>query len=172
MENKMPRPTTKADLLDLANRNIEKLFSFIESLPKEYQEKEYPLNERDKTIRDVLCHLYEWHCMMEHWYDDGIKGKDPVIPAEGYTWKTLPAMNREIWKKYQDTSFLESKKLLRKSHKKMMSLIESISNEDLFSSNVYKWTKTTTLGAYFVSATSSHYDWALKTVKPIKKMIV
>jgi hypothetical protein len=168
---KMPRPTTKKDLLNLANENLEKLMDFVESIPNEYLENEYPLNERDKTISDVLCHLYEWHCMMERWYNDGIHGKDPIIPAVGYTWKTLPAMNREIWEKYQNTSILDSKKLLKKSHKKMISMIEKISNEDLFSKGIYRWTKTTTLGAYFVSATSSHYDWALKTLKPIKKII-
>lgn len=29
----------------------------------------------------------------------------------------------------------------------------------------YAWTKTTTLGAYFVSSTSSHYDWAMKKLR-------
>ncbi len=167
----MPRPATKIGLLSLSEDNFQKLFSFIDSIPTELQEKEFPLNERDKTIRDVLCHLYEWHCMMERWHNEGKEGKMPAVPAEGYTWRTYTAMNREIWKKYQGTSLEVSKKLLKKSHKKMTSLIESHSNEELFSKNVYAWTKTSTLGSYFVSQTSSHYDWALKTLKVIKKSI-
>ena len=35
----------------------------------------------------------------------------------------------------------------------------------------YEWTGTTSLGSYFISATSSHYDWGLKTVKPLKKLV-
>ena len=39
-----------------------------------------------------------------------------------------------------------------------------ISEEDLFTPGRYAWTKTSTLGAYFVSATASHYAWARKEV--------
>lgn len=167
----MPRPGTKNDLLGLARINFEKLMDFIDSIPRECQERDYELNGRDRNIRDVLCHLHEWHRMMERWYREGLAGKDPVIPGEGYTWRTLPAMNREIWRSYQDTGFAESRSLLKKSHNKMMTMIDGIPDEDLFANGVYAWTKTTTLGAYFVSATSSHYDWALKTLKPIRKQI-
>jgi len=37
--------------------------------------------------------------------------------------------------------------------------------EELFERGIYKWTKTSTLGAYFIGATSSHYDWAMKKLK-------
>ena len=33
----------------------------------------------------------------------------------------------------------------------------------------YKWTGSTSLGAYLVSATSSHYDWAYKLIKKCLK---
>jgi hypothetical protein len=68
-------------------------------------------------------------------------------------------------------SLTESLKLLRKSHKTMMKIIESHTDEELFTKKKYGWTGTTSLGAFLVSATSSHYDWALKTIKPIKKII-
>ncbi|MDR1213109.1 MAG: ClbS/DfsB family four-helix bundle protein, partial [Propionibacteriaceae bacterium] len=42
-------------------------------------------------------------------------------------------------------------------------------NDELFSRGVYPWTKSTTLGAYFVSATSSHYDWAMKKLRKHKR---
>jgi hypothetical protein len=37
--------------------------------------------------------------------------------------------------------------------------------EELFAKKAFSWTGTTTLGAYCVSATSSHYDWAIKKLK-------
>lgn len=40
---------------------------------------------------------------------------------------------------------------------------------ELFEKKRYKWTGTTLLGAYFVSATSSHYDWAYKLIKKAKR---
>ncbi len=35
--------------------------------------------------------------------------------------------------------------------------------------SVYKWTGGSTLGSYFVSAISSHYDWAMKKLKAHRK---
>jgi len=46
-----------------------------------------------------------------------------------------------------------------------LKLAEAHSNDELFSRNVYKWTKSSTLGSYFISTTSSHYDWAMKKLK-------
>ena len=39
------------------------------------------------------------------------------------------------------------------------------SNEELFTKKYFNWTGTTDLGSYFVSTTSSHYDWAIKKIK-------
>ena len=53
----------------------------------------------------------------------------------------------------------------------MTDLIKRHNDEELFVKKRYAWTGTTTLGSYFISATSSHYDWALKLItKAYKKM--
>jgi len=52
-----------------------------------------------------------------------------------------------------------------------MALIEKHNDDELFTKKKYEWTGTTSLGSYFISATSSHYDWGLKTVKPLKKLV-
>ena len=51
----------------------------------------------------------------------------------------------------------------------MLELAEKFTSEELFSKGVYKWTGGSTLGSYFVSATSSHYDWAIKKLKAHQK---
>ena len=170
----MPRPETKTDLLKLSNTNLEKLLDFIDSLPEEYQEKTYEndeLNDRDRTIADVICHLHEWHNMLQEWYQIGMSGKKPSIPAEGITWQTLPILNRRIYEKYAGTSLPASLSLLSQSHERIMSLLGSHTDEELFTKKKFAWTGSTSLGAYFISATSSHYDWALKTIKQIKKFM-
>ena len=169
----MPRPTNKKELLELAELNFNKLLEFIDELPDELKTKTYKndeLNDRDKTVSDVICHLYEWHFMMGNWYKVGMSGKKPAIPAEDVTWQTLPVLNRRIWEKYKGTELKEAIKLFKKSHKDMITLIQKHSDEELFSKKKYPWTGTTSLGAYLISSTSSHYDWGLKTIKPLKKM--
>ena len=56
-----------------------------------------------------------------------------------------------------------------KSHSDVLELAEKFTSEELFSKGVYKWTVGSALGSYFVSATASHYDWAMKKLKAHQK---
>jgi len=168
----MPRPTNKEQLLELSAANFNKLLEFIDSLPENIKTKAFTkneLNDRDKTVADVICHLHEWHLMMQTWYKVGMSGKKPAIPAEGFTFQTLPALNLRIWEQYKGTELKKAIAMFKKSHKDVMALVAKHSDSELFTKKKYQWTGTTSLGAYFISATSSHYDWGLKTVKPLKK---
>jgi hypothetical protein len=171
---KMPRPTNKQQLLELAETNFNKLLEFIDALPAKIKNgiyKNNELNERDKTIADVICHLHEWHLMMGNWYKVGMSGKKPAIPAEDVTWQTLPVLNQRIYEKYKGTELKNAIAMFKKSHKEVMTLIEKHTDSELFTKKKYQWTGTTSLGAYLISATSSHYDWGLKTIKPLKKLV-
>ena len=64
----MARPTTKEDLLQASQCNFEKLFDLITSMTREEQEMTFAFDDRDRNIRDVLIHLYEWHFYkMKNW---------------------------------------------------------------------------------------------------------
>ena len=78
-------------------------------------------------------------------------------------------MNVAFWEKHQNTSYTDAEAMLKKTHKEVMAIIETFSNEALFSKGAFDWTGTTTLGSYCVSATSSHYDWAIKDIKKAVK---
>lgn len=162
----MARPTTKHDLQETATTQFAKLWTLIDSMSEEEQNAAFVFEDRDKNLRDVLVHLYEWHQMVIRWHKVGtLEGGTPAVPGEGYTWRTLPGLNMEIWQRYQGVSLPEAKEMLMASHQAVMALIDSHTNDELFQRGVYKWTKTNALGAYFVSATGSHYDWAMKKLK-------
>lgn len=162
----MARATTKEELLSTAQEQFEKLLNFIDTMPAQEQQGAFLFEDRDKNLRDVLTHLHQWHNMMKNWHRIGTIEKGlPQVPGESYTWRTLPELNHKIWVQCQSIPLEDSKGLLQQSHQKMMELIEGHTNEELFEKKVYPWTKTTTLGAYFVSSTASHYDWALKKLK-------
>ena len=162
----MARPTNKPDLLKAADSQFEKMWNLVDSMSADEQTAAFRFEDRDKNLRDILVHLYEWHQMVERWHRIGtLEGGMPDVPGKGYTWKTLPDLNLEIWKKYQDVSLDESKRMLGESHKMVKALVESHSNEELFNKGVYRWTKSSTLGAYFVSSMPSHYEWAMTKIK-------
>ncbi|MDR0625808.1 MAG: ClbS/DfsB family four-helix bundle protein [Bifidobacteriaceae bacterium] len=159
----MARPTTRDDLLLAASDGFAKLTGLIDHLPAGAIEAEFAFEDRDRNVRDVLWHLHTWHGMVIEWHLVGtVEGGVPAVPGEGYTWKTLPLLNQEVWEKAQLVPLSHAREAFEASHTQVVRLIESHTNDELFSRGVYPWTKSTTLGAYFISATSSHYDWAMK----------
>ena len=165
----MPRPTTKADLIQAANEQFAKLWALIGEMSDKEKRDDIVPNERDKNVRDVLVHLYEWHCLLLNWIRSNTnRNPAPFLPAP-YNWKTYPQMNVVFWEKHQNTSYTDAETMLKKTHKEVLALIETFSNEALFSKGTFDWTGTTTLGSYCVSATSSHYDWAIKDIKKALK---
>ena len=171
----MARATTKADLVTSANEQFVKMWKLIDSMSDEQQNATFGKEmatagkeahwSRDKKLRDILVHLYEWHLLLLNWIKVNSSGEHKPFLPEPYNWKTYPTMNVEFWKKHQSTPLTEAKAKLKESHKDVMALIETFSNEELFAKGVFDWTGTSTLGAYCVSATASHYDWAIKKIK-------
>ncbi|MGI5064532.1 ClbS/DfsB family four-helix bundle protein [Treponema putidum] len=161
----MPRPATKEDLIFASNEQFTKLCSLIDEMTDEEKSADILPNERDKNLRDVLTHLYEWHCFLLNWIKVNTQGKPASFLPESYNWKTYPKMNNEFWKKHQSTPYSDAEKMFKKTHKEVTKLLDTFSNDELFSKKHFGWTGTTTLGSYCVSATSSHYDWAIKDIK-------
>ena len=175
----MPRPMTKSDLMAAAKENYEKLNLLISKMTSEELNTPFDFSKdkkkkeahwrRDKNLRDILIHLYEWHKLVLNWVLSNQKGEEKSFIPEPYNWRTYGDMNVEFWKKHQNTSLEDATKSLQKSHKDVLKLAENFTNEELFSKKVYKWIGGSTLGSYFVSATSSHYDWAIKKIKAHQK---
>ena len=177
----MARPQTKEGLLIVAKENFEKLNTLISKMsdkelttPFDFSKDEKKKEahwKRDKNLRDVLIHLYEWHQLILNWVESNQKGEEKPFIPQPYNWRTYGDMNVEFWKKHQNTSLEDATKALQKSHKEVLKLAENFTNEELFSKKVYKWVGGSTLGSYFVSATSSHYDWAIKKLKAHQKIV-
>lgn len=161
----MPRPKTKLELQQACRQNFDKLENFINGLSSDELKKEFPVQYLNRNIRDVLAHLHHWHLFFLTWYQVGLTGESPAIPAAGYTWKTLPKLNLEIRDKYSNMSLAQAQSLLKESHRQVADLIDQLSEDVLFEKKKFKWTGTTSLAAYAISNTSSHYDWAWKLIR-------
>jgi hypothetical protein len=161
----MSRPATKTDLISAAVEQFGKLWKLIDSMTDGEQNGTFQFEDRDRNVRDVLVHLYEWHQLLLNWADANRNGEQKSFLPAPYNWKTYPRMNIGFWEKHRNTPLTDSKKMLLESHANVMDLIETFSNDELFARNRFPWTGGSTLGAYCVSATSSHYDWAMKKIK-------
>ncbi len=175
----MGRATTKAELLTSSEEKFQELSGLIQTLTEKELATAFDFTKmksktqahwgRDKNLRDVLVHLYEWHRLLLDWVSANMKGENrPFLPAP-YNWKTYGDMNREIWKKHQNTTLDAAKEMLEQSHREVMALAESLTERELFEKDVFPWVGGSVLGSYFVSNTASHYDWAIKKLKAHRK---
>ena len=171
----MVRPKTKERLAHQADESFAKLFHYIDSMSETILNTEFDFSSdkgkkelhwaRDRNLRDVLIHLYEWHHLLLKWVTSNMAGLKVSFLPEPYNWKTYGQMNVEFWEKHQTTELLGAKRIVQQSHEAALELVKSFTDEELFTKQYYDWTGTTTLGSYCISAMPSHYDWALKKLK-------
>lgn len=161
----MPRPTSKPELLDASAASFDKLMALIASLSQEQLEAEFAFEDRDRNVRDVLIHLHEWHRLLIEWAEANLAGDARPFLPDGYTWTDYAPMNVGFRDKHADTSVEDALALVRASRDRVHELIQDRSDPELFEKRHYPWTGTTSLGAYCISATSSHDDWAMKKLR-------
>lgn len=177
----MARPQTKDDLIVAAELNYDKLLKLIDSMSLTELNTKFDFTAdtgkkeahwgRDKNLRDVIIHLYEWHNLMLQWVENNKSGISKPFLMEGYNWKTYGNMNILFWQRNQTTSLEASMEQFKASHKKIMEEIEKMTNDELFRKNAFDWVGGSTIGSYFISVTSSHYDWAMKKIKAHRKIV-
>lgn len=176
----MARPTSKDDLIKSSDEQYEKLILLLNSLSNEEVNLPFTFDldkekgahwKRDKNIHDVLIHLHEWHNLLLNWIKSNQDGEEKQFLKEGYNWRTFGNMNEEFTKDNRESSYEEALFKFIKSHKEIMEVLNNFSNEELFSKDSFSWVGGSTLGSYFVSVTSSHYEWAIKKIRKFKKSL-
>ncbi|MGN0348247.1 MAG: ClbS/DfsB family four-helix bundle protein [Roseburia sp.] len=175
----MPRPRNKEDLMIVASSNYEKLVTLIENRTEKEKNICYDFSteekkkeahwKRDKNLRDVLMHLHEWHLLLLAWIKNRENGSSKPFLMEGYNWKTYGAMNLVFYNRCQNVSEEEALQKFKESHRKVMEALDTFSQEELFTKTYYPWVGGSCIGSYFISTTSSHYDWAIKKMKAHQK---
>ena len=73
----MSRPKTKSDLIEAATTHFDLLWEVINLMPERALKTEFDFSndskkieahwQRDKNLRDVLIHLWEWHQLLLNW---------------------------------------------------------------------------------------------------------
>lgn len=159
----MARPTTKAELLQAAANELERLLATVATVAE--ADREQPGACEGWSVKDLLAHLSAWHSLFLTWEAEGSAGGTPAMPAPGYTWTDTPALNAAIYEKTAGDSWAEVNSRLRTSHAQVITVIKRYDAVELFAKRRITWTGSTSLGSYAVSTTSSHYAWASKLIR-------
>jgi hypothetical protein len=159
----MPRPLNKSQLLIESQKEYAALEKLLTTLTPE--QMIFSGTPGEWSVKDYVAHLYEWQQMFFNWYQAGLCGEIPCVPAQGYKWSQLPALNQSIYEKYRDYPLSDVLSMFRESHCKTIQLIERLSENDLTTRALYNWMNQNALIAYLAANTSSHYHWAIKEIR-------
>ncbi|WP_291379487.1 ClbS/DfsB family four-helix bundle protein [Demequina sp.] len=161
----MARPQSQGELLDASEASFAKLMALIDSMSEEQRVAEFAFEDRDRNVRDVLVHLHEWHLLLLNWAESNLAGDAASFLPEGYTWTNYAGMNVGFRDRHAQTTLDQALEMVAESRARVRALITARTGEELFTKKFYPWTGTTSLGAYCVSATSSHDEWAMKKLR-------
>ncbi len=91
----MPRPQTKEDLLIAAQNNYEKLQKMISEMSETQLNTAFDFSDnsslkevhwsRDKNVRDLLIHLYEWQQLMIAFVKNNLNGNKSLGKKIAFT---------------------------------------------------------------------------------------
>ena len=102
----MPRARNKEDLLQFSEENYSKLLKMTSAMNENQLSTEFDFSDdagkkeahwgRDKNVRDVLIHLYEWHQLLIKFVEHNTAEENKIafLPPE-YSWKTYGEMNEK-----------------------------------------------------------------------------
>ena len=163
----MSRPSSRAELLERAGTEFDALMEAVAAIEpvRRLGPSDYPRG----SVKDMLAHLDAWHRMFLQWELVGRAGEVAEMPAPGYAWNTTPVLNMEIHERHVTDPWEAVVTSLRDSHAQVIEVIAAYREDELFEKRRYRWTGSTSVGSYAVSATTSHYDWALKHLKRSRK---
>jgi len=121
------------------------------------------------SVKDILAHLVDWERRGLIWYRAGLRGEVPKPPDEKYNWRQTPALNHAIYLKHKDVSLAEILEMYERVFDETMAALAGMTEEELFTPNVYEWTGKHLLATYVSANTAAHYRWASALIRKFAK---
>jgi hypothetical protein len=161
----MGRRLRKIELLDEIKREREALDDTLALLTKR-QMTQSGVTRGGWSVKDILAHLVEWQQMNLDWYEAGLRGEKPAIPAPGITMRELPRLNEMIHKKHHRRSLQDIWRDYEQNHERIVALIGRLTDEELVTLGRYSWTGPSwTLSDYLRASSAAHYLWARTRIR-------
>lgn len=117
------------------------------------------------NVKDLLSHLTAWLELFLGWYQSGLRGERPQLPAPGCRWNETPRLNRAIQARHRDCSLEDVRRDLDGAVASVHALLRELPSADLFEPGRFAWTGRNALVTYAGANTASHYRFANKVLR-------
>lgn len=158
----MSRFKTKQQFIDEVTKERKLFEELLNSIPEAMKIVEVV---DGMSVKDFLAHRTEWGRMMIRWYEEAKSGKSPAVPTEEFKWNQLKELNKAIFDRDKDIPLKKIEQEFRQVHDHLFSLLESMTEAELFEKKYYSFTGTSDLVTYMNSATASHYRSARRHIQ-------
>ena len=158
----MGMPPTRTMLLAETEKRRDELTAMLGGMSRE--QLLWP-GAYGRSAKDHVAHLAEWERLLIFWYDAGIRGENPPVPAPGYTWATIDALNKEIYDRHRDDQLEHVLADWQATSRQLIALAQSISEADLYTTGRYAWTGRGTLASFVYECGPNHYRWSMVEMK-------
>lgn len=140
----------KEELKNEIKKTFEKYILEFEDIPEELKDKR--IEEVDRTPAENLAYQVGWTTLLLKWEEDEKKGIKVKTPSDKFKWNELGALYQWFTDTYANKSLKELKVILRKNVEEICSLIDELTEDELFKPHMRKWaddaTKTATWEVY------------------------
>ena len=162
--------SSKDQLLSQIREEHDRLLELVDGFTPDQRKKPGVWGDR-WTLTDLLAHLAEWHEMFLRWYRDGLAGLEPDMPAPGFKWNETPRLNREIWAKHKERSWVEVRAEFDRTYEETVALVENVSEKELLEPGHFPWTGKKPLTTYLGPNTASHYRFGIKVLRRWRRQL-
>ena len=154
--------TSKQQFIDEVIKERTKLTELLDEIPTDDKLVEVI---DGMSVKDFLAHRTEWGRMMIRWLTEARAGGTPAVPTAEYKWNQLKELNASIHERFADTPLETIESEFAAVHDEVFDLIESTTDEELFTKHYHTFTGASDLATYLNSASASHYRSARRHIQ-------
>jgi hypothetical protein len=122
------------------------------------------------SLKDLLCHLIDWEQRFLRWYQAGLEGEMPSdLPSPDLRWDEIKPEDVNVPRYLSALPVEAVLSEMKESYERLVSVVESIPEEALFTIGYYDWTGEACVADYVALCTYRHYDWAKGHIRRWRK---
>ncbi|MET1248184.1 ClbS/DfsB family four-helix bundle protein [Sporolactobacillus sp. STCC-11] len=104
--------------------------------------KDHCVDGVDRTPQEMIAYQLGWLTLIMGWERDELANKAVVTPTPDYKWNQLGLLYQNFYRQYSNYSLEELRQLFHETVEKWCDWIKHLSDEELFTPNMRKWTVT------------------------------
>ena len=137
--------TSKEELKDEVRKTYSKYIEEFDSIPEEM--KDLYAESVDRTPAENLAYQVGWTTLVLKWEQDERNGLEVNTPSDQFKWNQLGDLYQWFTDCYAMKSIQELRSMLDTNIQKIYEMIDSMSEEDLFTPHRRKWADGATKSA-------------------------